>query len=120
MIFNVSLCFYTIVTFFIFRKKGNLEKTVNEYLKLIEKWLEEQENPLDLYKPLPFDTIKQALQEWLNPEDEEEVEETVEEVKEEPKSNYSLSSKPAAKKSKDRTNNSDKYQNKQQDNKAQH
>jgi hypothetical protein len=68
---------------------------------LIEKWLEEQENPLDLYKPLPFDTIKQALQEWLNPEDEteEEVEE-VEEAKEEPKSNYSLSTKPAAKKSK--------------------
>jgi hypothetical protein len=70
--------------------------------KQIEKWLEEQENPKDLYKPLPFDTIKQALQEWLNPEDEEEetTEEAVDEVKEEPKSNYSLSTKPAAKKSK--------------------
>ena len=73
---------------------------LSEDSKLIEKWLEEQENPLDLYKPLPFDTIKQALQEWLNPEDEEEVEEAVEEVKETPKSNYSLSAKPAAKKSK--------------------
>jgi hypothetical protein len=74
---------------------------LSEDSKLIEKWLEEQENPLDLYKPLPFDTIKQALQEWLNPEDE--VEETTEEVEETvapPKSNYSLSTKPAAKKSK--------------------
>jgi hypothetical protein len=74
--------------------------------KLVETWLEEQENPLDMYKPLPFDTIKQALQEWLNPEDEEEDEDDVvavveeNEVKEDPKSNYSLSTKPAAKKSK--------------------
>jgi len=75
---------------------------LSEDSKLIEKWLEEQENPKDLYKPLPFDTIKQALQEWLNPEDEEEAtEEVVDEVKEEPKSNYSLSTKPAAKKSKE-------------------
>ena len=71
--------------------------------KLVEKLLDEQENPLDLYKPLPFDTIKQALQEWLNPEEESEDGDevaTVDEVKEEPKSNYSLSTKPAAKKSK--------------------
>ena len=70
--------------------------------KLIETWLEEQENPLDMYKPLPFDTIKQALQEWLDPEETEDGEEVVveDEVKEEPKSNYSLSTKPAAKKSK--------------------
>jgi hypothetical protein len=75
---------------------------LSEDSKQIEKWLEEQENPKDMYKPLPFDTIKQALQEWLNPEaDEEEVLAEVEdEVKEEPKSNYSLSTKPAAKKSK--------------------
>jgi len=76
---------------------------LSEDSKQIEKWLEEQENPKDLYKSLPFDTIKQALQEWLNPEDEEEAtaEEVVDEVKEEPKSNYSLSTKPAAKKSKE-------------------
>ena len=78
---------------------------LSEDSKLIEKWLEEQENPKDLYKPLPFDTIKQALQEWLNPEEEEEFTPAdgkleVNEVKEEPKSNYSLSTKPAAKKSK--------------------
>jgi hypothetical protein len=75
---------------------------LSEDSKQIEKWLEEQENPKDLYKPLPFDTIKQALQEWLNPEEEEEALVGVEdEVKEEPKSNYSLSTKPAAKKSKE-------------------
>jgi hypothetical protein len=72
---------------------------------LMEKWLEEQENPKDMYKPLPFDTIKQALQEWLNPEEDEEFIASdgkleVVETKEEPKTNYSLSSKPAAKKSK--------------------
>ena len=70
--------------------------SLSEDSKLIEKWLEEQENPLDLYKPLPFDTIKQALQEWLNPEEEEGEDEVVEEVKEEPKSNYSLSTKKQA------------------------
>jgi hypothetical protein len=78
---------------------------LSEDSKLIEKWLEEQENPKDMYKPLPFDTIKQALQEWLSPEEEEEefiaADGKLEvEVKEEPKSNYSLSTKPAAKKSK--------------------
>jgi hypothetical protein len=75
---------------------------LSEDSKQIEKWLEEQENPKDMYKPLPFDTIKQALQEWLNPEGEEEGEDetVVDEVKEEPKSNYSLSTKPVAKKSK--------------------
>lgn len=76
--------------------------SLSEDSKLIEKWLEEQENPKDMYKPLPFDTIKQALQEWLDPEAEEEevATEPADEVKEEPKSNYSLSTKPAAKKSK--------------------
>ena len=79
---------------------------LSEDSKLIEKWLEEQENPKDMYKPLPFDTIKQALQEWLSPEEDEEEfiaadgKLEVAEVKEEPKTNYSLSAKPAAKKSK--------------------
>jgi len=68
--------------------------------KSIETWLEEQENPLDMYKPLPFDTIKQALQEWLNPEESEDETEEEEETVAPPKSNYSLSTKPAAKKSK--------------------
>jgi hypothetical protein len=68
--------------------------------KEIELWLEEQTNPKESYKPLPFDDIKAALQEWLAPEEDEDEEPEVEEVKEEPKTNYSLSTKPAAKKSK--------------------
>lgn len=67
----------------------------------IEKWLDEQTNPMDTYKPLPFDDIKAALQEWLTPdEDDEEVVEE-DETQSQPKSNYSLSTKPVAKKSKE-------------------
>jgi hypothetical protein len=73
----------------------------------VELWLEEQVNPKESYKMLPFDDIKAALQEWLSPEEEEDSiisEEPVgfddDEVIEEPKSNYSLSTKPASKKSK--------------------
>jgi hypothetical protein len=43
----------------------------------VEKWLEEQIDPKSAYKALPFETIKEALQEWLVPEgdeDEDEVE----------------------------------------------
>ena len=52
-----------------------------------------------------FQAEFEPLQEWLNPEEEEEFTPAdgkleVDEVKEEPKSNYSLSTKPAAKKSK--------------------
>ena len=74
--------------------------------KNCELWLEEQVNPKESYKMLPFDEIKAALAEWLNPEDEKEEEFpadgklTVEEKPQEDKSNYSLSTKPAAKKSK--------------------
>jgi hypothetical protein len=70
----------------------------------IEAWLENQDNPLETYKSLPFDEIKAALQEWLTPEGEDgdEVIEEVEEVEEQApaKSNYSLSTKPEVKKSK--------------------
>jgi hypothetical protein len=65
----------------------------------IESWLETQDNPLETYKPLPFDDIKAALQEWLTPEGSE-VEEEEEEIVAAPKSNYSLSTKPEVKKSK--------------------
>jgi len=71
----------------------------------VEKFLNEQENPLDMYKPLPFDTIKQALQEWLNPEEEEgeivsEQAQGFDDEVAETKSNYSLSTKANTKKSK--------------------
>jgi hypothetical protein len=45
----------------------------------VEKWLEDQIDVKEVYKPLPFETIKEALQEWLMPEDGEE-EEVVEEA----------------------------------------
>ena len=86
-------------------KTSSLSKDEKE----VTLWLEEQPNPKESYKPLPFDDIKAALQEWLTPEEEEEEfiaadgkleVEVEEEIKEEPKSNYSLSTKPAAKKSK--------------------
>jgi hypothetical protein len=80
-------------------KVSSLSKDETE----IELWLEEQTNPKESYKPLPFDEIKAALQEWLTPEGDEEEEEEVKEVKETAipaKSNYSLSAQPAAKKSK--------------------
>ena len=67
--------------------------------KELELWLDDQVNPKESYKMLPFDDIKAALQEWLTPEGEEEDEATPIKI-ETPVSNYSLSAKPAAKKSK--------------------
>jgi hypothetical protein len=68
----------------------------------VEKWLEDQTNPLDVFKPLPFDEIKLALQEWLNPDgDDEAVVSTFEQETQAPaRSNYSISAKPEAKKTK--------------------
>ena len=68
----------------------------------IEKWLEDQQNPKDTYRPLSFDKIKEALQEWLDPgeEEDEEPQNFEEEKKAEPQSNYSLSTQEAAKKDK--------------------
>jgi hypothetical protein len=76
---------------------------LSEDNKEIESWLENQVDPKESYKPLPFDDIKAALQEWLNPEDAAEEEfpsDGLLTVEEKPQSNYSLSTKPAAKKSK--------------------
>ena len=76
---------------------------LSENDKDLELWLEDQVNPKESYKMLPFDEIKAALAEWLNPEDEKEEEFPADgkltgDLKSE--SNYSLSTKPAAKKSK--------------------
>ena len=62
----------------------------------VETWLDDQQNPKETYKPLPFDDIKAALQEWLAPEDEEgEItsEPAVGFDDEKAESNYSLSTK---------------------------
>jgi len=82
----------------------------------IKVWLEEQPNILEIQRKMEFDALKEILQNWLNPEDEEtdtveEEEETTNTVedkdedplltkaKEEPKSNYSLKTpaKPSSK-----------------------
>jgi hypothetical protein len=76
---------------------------LSEDNKELELWLDDQVNPKDIYKMLPFDDIKQALQEWLNPEEAAEEEfpsDGLLVVEEKPQTNYSLSAKPAAKKSK--------------------
>tara|TARA_B100000035_G_scaffold304623_1_gene304575 strand:- start:503 stop:1333 length:831 start_codon:yes stop_codon:yes gene_type:complete len=63
----------------------------------VEAWLEDQQNPKETFKPLPFDTLKGALQEWLSPEEDEEgeisSEPAVEFDDEKTDSNYSLSTK---------------------------
>ena len=65
----------------------------------IEKFLEDQVDPKKVFKPLSYDEMKSALQEWLSPEDDGEI--TSEpavafdnDVKKAPDSNYSLSAKP--------------------------
>ena len=68
----------------------------------INTLLQEQADPMKVFKPLSYDEMKSALQEWLSPEDSEEEGDIISEPavafdndeKEEPKSNYSLSSKP--------------------------
>jgi len=62
----------------------------------IEKLLEEQTDPKDAYKCLSFDVIKQALQEWLTPESEEDeiVSEENDGFEDEKPNNYSLEIKP--------------------------
>ena len=72
---------------------------------MVKNLLENQADPLKVFKPLSYDEMKSALQEWLSPEDEEEEDSIISEpaedfdsdTKEEPKSNYSLSTKPQKK-----------------------
>jgi hypothetical protein len=47
--------------------------------KLVEKLLDEQPNPKDTFKKFTYDEVKQALQSWLSPEEdeEEEIEENI-------------------------------------------
>ena len=66
---------------------------------MVKNLLENQADPMKVFKPLSYDEMKGALQEWLSPEDNEEEGSIVSEpavafdndVKAEPKSNYSLS-----------------------------
>ena len=66
---------------------------------MVKNLLENQADPMKVFKPLSYDEMKGALQEWLSPEDNEEEGSIVKEpavafdndAKAEPKSNYSLS-----------------------------
>jgi hypothetical protein len=62
----------------------------------VESLLENQPNPKEVFKKYTFDEMKQALQEWLTPEDEYEEGAIIDDEKEEevvstPSKNYSLS-----------------------------
>jgi hypothetical protein len=73
--------------------------------------LENQPNPMEIFKKYSYDEMKQALQEWLNPEDEAPEEGSIIDDEKEPesdlpwedpapkKANYSLNTakKPASK-----------------------
>ena len=71
----------------------------------VQSLLENQADPMKVFKPLSYDEMKEALQEWLSPEDSEEEGDIISEPavafdsdeKEEPKSNYSLSANPSKK-----------------------
>jgi len=74
---------------------------------LVKSLLENQQNPMETFDKFSYDEMKQALQEWLNPEDstEEKDQETTEETSDLPwegekqNSNYTLktSKKPSSK-----------------------
>ena len=74
---------------------------------LVDKLLNEQPDPLRVFKMLDFDEIKSNLQSYLSPEEQTEgtiSSEPVEKFDDQPKPNYSLSDAPAKK------SNSDKFE----------
>jgi hypothetical protein len=78
--------------------------SLSENEKEIELFLNEQPNPKEAFKKLSFEEVKKALQDWLDPDAEEETDKAAEEVlseeKETPKPSYSATAKPAPKKTK--------------------
>ena len=74
--------------------------------EMIKSLLENQADPMKVFKPIPYDEMKLALQEWLAPEGEEEEDSIISEPavsfdSDEKKSNYSLdTTSPTVKKSK--------------------
>ncbi len=59
---------------------------------LVQKFLNEQPNILEIQRKMDFEGLKTILQNWLSPEGEEEVEETTEEeiIEQAPVKNYAL------------------------------
>ena len=73
--------------------------------KVVDSLLNDQADPMKVFKPLSYDEIKSSLQEWLSPEGDEEgsitSEPSVSFDSDEKKSNYSLdTTAPTVKKSK--------------------
>ena len=65
----------------------------------VEKWLEDQVNPIDVFKRISFEEMKDALQSWLSPEAEEGSivdDEKEPEIQETPQTNYSLNTSTSA------------------------
>jgi len=57
----------------------------------VSKWLEDQVNPIDVFKRVSFEEMKEALQSWLSPEDEPQEGDIIDDEKDEaPQTNYSL------------------------------
>ena len=69
----------------------------------VEAMLEDQKNPLEVFKRYSFDEMKEALQEWLAPEDEAQEGDIIDDEKEPvavaPEKNYTLKT-PVKKESK--------------------
>jgi hypothetical protein len=63
----------------------------------VKLWLENQPNPKDLFKPISFEEMKIALQNWLNPEPAEgEIIDDEKEATEAPKTHYSMNTSTQA------------------------
>ena len=80
------------------------ESALSEDASEVASWLETQPNPLEVFKRYSFDEIKNALQEWLAPDEAEEGDiiddEKEEEVIATPQKNYTLKTPAPAKTSK--------------------
>lgn len=75
-------------------KSSPLSKDKNE----LEKFLDVQPNPMEVFKKYTFEEVKQALQNWLSPEEGEETSEEEVVTPAPTKSNFSMN-KPEPKKS---------------------
>lgn len=66
----------------------------------VQEWLDEQPNPLEVFKRYSFDEMKKSLQEWLAPEDEAQEGDIIDDEKEAapitpaPQKNYSVKGTP--------------------------
>jgi hypothetical protein len=65
----------------------------SEEASQVENWLENQVDPTGVFKKVPYEEMKEALESWLTPEDsaqEGDIIDDEKEVEEAPKTNYSM------------------------------